>query len=423
MFDSGGETTVLQTLGAAVDSYRAQRPAGRDSDALQRELIGLRRLCDRLELHFSMLSAEYAASQEWGEDSHFLSPIQALRQVCQMTCGAVMNALTVGEQAPLISASVGSMLDGRISYTKLAMLGRTAETLRDSPTSTGFDEARLLRKAERHTVSEFRRDCTHARYAADQQGFLEEQLEGVETRSLEINPREDGDLFYIRGWLDAEGGATLRAALEPKARPCGAGDHRNRDRRLADALIELCNYSLDNGLVPQHNGQRPHVQVTTTLETLLALPGAPAGELEFGPPIAAETVRRLACDSGVVRILLGADSAVVDVGRLTRVVPAATRRALNVRDRGCVWPGCDRPAAWTQVHHVMHWTAHRGPTNVSNLVLLCHRHHFMAHEGGWQLVREADGTVLSIPPVPDYEHRIRMRDIQPSARAPDLATI
>jgi len=397
MFDSGGETTALQTLGAAVDRYRAERPVGRDAVQLQGELIELRRLCDRLELHFSILSAEYAASQEWGWESDFLSPIQALREVCQMTGGAVVNALTVGEQSAAIPSSVRSMTDGRISFTKLALLARTAKALRESPTSTGFDEARLLGKAERHTVSEFRRDCTHARHAADQQGFLDEQLEGVKTRSLEINPREDGDLFYIRGWLDAEGGATLRAALEPMARPCGAGDHRHRDRRLADALIELCNYSLDNGLVPQHNGQRPHLQVTTTLETLLALPGAPAGELEFGPPIAAETVRRLACDSSLVRILLGADSAVVDVGRMTRVVPAATRRALNVRDRGCVWPGCDRPAAWTQAHHVLHWTIHHGPTNVSNLVLLCHRHHWMAHEGGWQLVREADGTVLSIP--------------------------
>jgi uncharacterized protein DUF222 len=414
MFDSGGETTALQTLGAAVEQYRAQRPAGRKPVELQCELMGLRRLCDQLELHFSTLSAEYAASQEWGLESDFLSPIQALRDVCQMTGGAVVNALTVGEQAAALPSSVGSMMDGYISYTKLAMLARTAKALRESPTSSGFDEARLLRKAEWHSVSKFRRDCTHARHAADQRAFLEQQIDGVETRSLEIRAQEDGDLFFIRGWLDAEGGATLRAALEPMGRPCGAGDHRNRDRRLADALIELCSHSLDNGLVPQHGGQRPHLQVTTTLETLLDLAGAPAGELEFGPPIAAATVRRLACDSSVVRILLGADSAIVDVGRLTRVVPAATRRALNVRDGGCVWPGCDRPASWTQAHHVLHWTAHHGPTDLSNLVLLCHRHHWMAHEGGWQLVREADGTVLSIPPVPDFE---------PTARAPDHATV
>jgi hypothetical protein len=415
MFDSGGETTPLQTLGAAVDLYRAAPPVDREPVALECELMGLRRLCDQLELHFSRLSAQYAASQEWGGlDSEFVSPIQALRDLCQMTGGAAVNALTVGEQASALPSSVGSMMDGNISFTKLAMLARTAKALRESPTSTGFDEARLLGKAEWHSVSKFRRDCTHARHAADEKAFLEQQIDGVEIRSLEIRAQEEGDLFFIKGWLDAEGGATLRAALEPMARPCGAKDQRNRDRRLADALIELCSHSLDHGLVPQRAGQRPHLQVTTTLETLLALPGAPAGELEFGPPIAAATVRRLACDSSVVRILLGADSAIVDVGRLTRVVPASTRRALNVRDRGCVWPGCDRPASWTQAHHMLHWTAHLGPTDLSNLVLLCHRHHWMAHEGGWQLVREADGTVRSIPQVPDFE---------PTARAPDHAAV
>src|SRR5438128_12576799 len=127
MCDSGGETTALEALGTAVDRYRAAPPLARDPVLLQRELIRLRRLCDRLELHFAVLSAEYAASQEWGEDSDFLSPIQALRDRCQMTMGAVLNALTVGEHAEKIPASIGSMMEGRISFTKLATLARTAQ--------------------------------------------------------------------------------------------------------------------------------------------------------------------------------------------------------------------------------------------------------------------------------------------------------
>ena len=82
------------------------------------------------------------------------------------------------------------------------------------------------------------------------------------------------------------------------------------------------------------------------------------------------------------------------------MVSGSTRRALNLRDRHCAWPGCDRPANWTAAHHLKHWTR-GGPTDLDNLVLLCHRHHWMVHEGGWQLLKDDEGRLLTIrPPVP-----------------------
>ncbi|TME55955.1 MAG: DUF222 domain-containing protein, partial [Chloroflexi bacterium] len=104
----------------------------------------------------------------------------------------------------------------------------------------------------------------------------------------------------------------------------------------------------------------------------------------------AKAVERLACDCSVTRILLGSDSTVIDVGRSKRTVSGPTRRALNARDGHCRWPGCDRPATWSAAHHVVHWI-HDGSTNLDNLILLCHRHHWLVHEGGWQLVRSDDG--------------------------------
>jgi hypothetical protein len=206
--------------------------------------------------------------------------------------------------------------------------------------------------------------------------------------------------------LDTAGAATLRTALEPLARRNGKDDGRLRHKRLADALVEAANHVLDSDRLPQRANQRPHVQVTTTLETLRALPGAPAGGMEFAPPISAETVRRLACDCSIVRVLFGAESQVIDVGRAKRVVSAPLWRALCARDRGCVWPGCDRTASWTQAHHVIHWSNH-GPTDLSNLALLCFRHHWKVHEGGWQLVRSADGVVSAIAPPQTYLSWIR----------------
>src|SRR5256712_6426346 len=107
-------------------------------------------------------------------------------------------------------------------------------------------------------------------------------------------------------------------------------------------------HALDTGLVPQ----RTHIQVTTSLETLLGLSGAPAAEMEFSLPISAKAVERLACDCSVTRILLGSDSTVIDVGRARRVVSGPPRKGLHVRGGGRVGPGCDRPASWTSGHHL-----------------------------------------------------------------------
>lgn len=139
----------------------------------------------------------------------------------------------------------------------------------------------------------------------------------------------------------------MRTALEPLAKPAGKYDDRTRDRRMADALIDLAMHALDNGLVPQ----RTHMQVTTSLETLLGLTGSPAAEMEFSLPISSKAVERLACDCSVTRILLGSDSTVIDVGRAKRTISGPQRKALKVRDGGCTWPGCDRPVSMTEGHH------------------------------------------------------------------------
>jgi hypothetical protein len=168
-------------------------------------------------------------------------------------------------------------------------------------------------------------------------------------------------------------------------------------------------HALDSGLLPQQGSQRTALQVTTSLETLLGLCGAPAAEMEFSLPISAKAVERLACDCSVTRILLDSDSMVIDVGRAKRTVSGPTRKALNARDRHCVWPGCDRPVTWTSGHHLWHWI-HGGTSDPRNLALLCYRHHWNVHEGNWQIVRTEDGFI-TIPPPTGFE---------PPARGPDV---
>lgn len=91
-----------------------------------------------------------------------------------------------------------------------------------------------------------------------------------------------------------------------------------------------------------------------------------------------------ACDALFERVVLDAKGAVLDLGQAVRLASAAQRRAVEVRDRGCVFPGCDRPASWCDVHHVL-WFSRGGPTTVGNLALLCPVHHALVHTGQWEV--------------------------------------
>jgi hypothetical protein len=136
---------------------------------------------------------------------------------------------------------------------------------------------------------------------------------------------------------------------------------------------------------------------------LSAITGCPATAAADGPeaawtgPLTAAAARRVACDASVTRIVLDPDSLPLDVGRSTRTVPPHLRHALVVRDGGCVAEGCDRPPAWTEAHHVVHW-AEGGTTALDNLVLLCRAHHRTVHEGDWRFAQLGTRWRLIPPP-------------------------
>jgi len=130
------------------------------------------------------------------------------------------------------------------------------------------------------------------------------------------------------------------------------------------------------------------------------------GALDTGAPVDPATVRRWACDAEVVPVVLGSQSEPLDVGRLQRTVTDAMRRALNIRDGGCAFPGCDRPPRRCHAHHIRFW-GHGGDTSLDNLVLLCRHHHQVIHHGHWT-VAITDGLPWFTPPSwidPDQQPR------------------
>lgn len=365
------------------------------------DMLELSRAKDMLDLKFSEMAAAFAQTDQFASEGS-LSPIHWTRHNCHLTSGAVAGRLAVGERLDDVPESVAAMREGEIGFAHLSLIAGEAAALAEKGGGQQFDETRLLKKAREFSVGRFRNFCHHERHRNDPEGYAADQAEAVEARTLSLKVGEGG-MVWIRGVLDPEGGAVLRTALEPLAQRTGKGDTRTRDRRFGDAMIELAHHELDGGTPgtpPRGPRRRPHLQVTTTLETLLQRCGSPAGELEYSLPISARAVERMACDCSVTRFLLGADSQVIDVGRTTRRIRPAMRKALHVRDRRCRWPGCDRPASWTSGHHLEHWVR-GGPTELSNLVLLCHRHHWMVHEGGWQIVRKDDGDFVVLPPPMD----------------------
>ncbi|HKY47410.1 MAG TPA: DUF222 domain-containing protein, partial [Acidimicrobiia bacterium] len=186
-------------------------------------------------------------------------------------------------------------------------------------------------------------------------------------------------MVKVDGLFDPVTADLILTALDAAMAPPPGEDRRSGRQRRADAWADLARSFLDSGQAA--GTEKPHVIVVTDLDAL-AGHGGGTHETMSGHVLTPEQVRRYACDCTISRVVFGSDSEPLDIGRATRTVPAAMRRALNIRDRHCQHPsGCDRPARWCDAHHRQHW-ADGGPTALWNLTLLCRYHHTLEHQTG-----------------------------------------
>jgi hypothetical protein len=211
-------------------------------------------------------------------------------------------------------------------------------------------------------------------------------------------------MVVVRGRLTAEAGAVLlqaltaaREALYQRRRTNEAGDAQapSLEQQQADAIALLAETALHHGIDPGAPGERYQVVVHIDAPVLADAEAPGQSVLETGTRVSAETSQRLACDASRVIMRHDSDGSVVEVGARTRTIPPALRRALRYRDRGCRFPGCGLP--FGQGHHIRHW-AHGGPTTLSNLAMLCRRHHRAVHEEGYTVQRLPDGEL-------EFRHR------------------
>ena len=228
----------------------------------------------------------------------------------------------------------------------------------------------------------------------------------------------------LRLWakLDPDTGAHVEAALEALRREYWIDDKAVRSGRrtpvqrdadvLAYALAGLTYTDADAAAVrrlqtrvPGDNlpdeardlsRQLPPAQVSVLIG-LDALRGKTdeMGLTDAGVELPPEIVRRMACDAEIIPIILGTSGGSADAGRSRRTVPLRLRRLLVARDRHCRWPGCAEPPSRCDAHHIWHWID-GGPTNLDNLVLLCHRHHHFLHQHGYKMIPQPDGTWTTV---------------------------
>ena len=265
-----------------------------------------------------------------------------------------------------------------------------------------------------------------------------------------------GGRGVVKADFDSETMEMLHTALSALSKP-QPGDDGSRDTRpaalrRAEAFTELLRRYLNSGGSPVEGYERPHVSLLIRQEDLAAADGsnpadpdrvstseeapatddatppaaappaaAPAepslrpdpdrgayqamfgtdpvapGWMPWIGPISARSARRIACDCELTAMLIDGDGVPLKLGRSERLVSPAQRRALIARDHGCAFPGCSRPPAWTQAHHIRHWID-RGPTDLANLVLLCGQHHRVIHYDGWDIHMGTDGHPWFLPP-------------------------
>ena len=368
----------------ALDVLPAPAPLA-ELDRLGDEIAELSAHLEAATARMLDLIREFDAREGW--NIGFRSCAHWLSWRVGLDLGAAREHVRVARALSSLPRLAAALARGELSYAKLRAVTRVA---------TPETEDRLLAVARNGTAEHVERIVRGWR-RVDSKAEARDAARRHASRALHVYQDEDGTVI-IRGRLEPEVGAVVLQALSA-AREClyqqaratePAGDPPTMVQQQADALALLAETALHHGIDPGSPGERYQVVVHVDAGVLANADAPGQSVLEGGARVPAGTSQRLACDASRVMMRHDPDGRLLEVGARTRTIPPALRRALQHRDRGCRFPGCGLP--FGQGHHLRHW-AHGGPTTLSNLALLCRRHHRAVHEEGYQVDRQGDGTL------------------------------
>jgi hypothetical protein len=337
-----------------------------------------------------VLIREFDDREGWGEG--FTSCAHWLNWRTGLAMGAAREKVRVARALAELPRLSGAMRRGALSYSKVRALTRIA---------TPETETSLLDFARSATAAHVERPVrAWRRVDRIDAAVNEDEQRRHASRHLDTWVDEDG-MLVVRGRLSPEVGAVVQRALEAAAdQLCHESEDKTEvsaSQRRADAFGLLAESVLAGNLDPGAAGDRYQVVVHVNVDVLRDDAGKEQSALEDedGIHVPAQTSRRIACDASRVVMRHGPDGTVLDVGRKTRTIPPAIRRALAARGHTCRFPGCS--CRHCDAHHVRHWAA-GGPTRLDNLVLLCRRHHRAVHEEGFTVELRDDGDARFFRP-------------------------
>jgi hypothetical protein len=446
---------VVEALRAAFDRESDTRVIGLE------ELVEVRALMDRLEAQW--LSGLVEAVRKGGVQAETgLSPTDFFADRCRRSRREARGWVTTAQRLASTTLIGPRLADGTLSLSQAKEFSR----VRTKRTALLFDEheAGLLAAGAALPVDQLSTLMGQWYRTADAATADKEGTDVEERRDLFVLPVGDSE-WMLKGTLTPEQGAVVSEAIDAvtQADWDGKEETRSMGQRRADALASIARFWLDNQGKTMVHGQRPHVQVIVDVDDLVeghdhsdddddcdddeprwkssGRYTAPSGRKRRGGGMTSSgmwlngpTIDRYLCDCIMTRVLKS-ESVILDVGRPSRTVPHALRRAVIARDRHCRYPGCDRPAAWSDIHHIKYWE-NGGVHSIMNCLLLCGRHHHRVHGYGERLVLHPDGrldvtgndgiTYTSLPP-PDpgrlFNPDRPVRTIDPVRRARENAAI
>jgi hypothetical protein len=403
---------AVDPLEAALDALEALAAEGLDGmvapQLLDRTAL-LVRARNRLDAELTRTVRRCEVTQA-AEHDGLKSMASWLRGHVRLSAGEVRRLIRNGRALERLPAVAAAFAAGAVTAEQVTVVAPVAAVeVQAEAVGQGVDlaavDGTLAEVAATQAFAQLPRVAGHYLARLDADGVEPDPTGG---RSLSLARLLDGSVSG-RFELDPVGGEKVQAALESIVqadRP--AGDLRTRVQQLGDALVQLADNALAAGELPTLRTVKPHVIVRIDLDDLAEPgPGPATAETGFGALLSAARARWLACDSTISRVVFGPDGTPMDLGRSHRVVPAHLRRAVELRDRHCVFAGCEAPSHWCDVHHLLHWI-NGGETSLENSALLCERHHTKVHhgfrverppEGRWRTYRPDDTEILLAEPL------------------------
>jgi hypothetical protein len=364
------------------------------SRSLCAEIVSLCADIHRAEFRLLELIERLDASKSW---RHEAMPGCAhwLNAHCGLDLVTAREKVRIARALPDLRLIREAFRSGQISYSKVRAITRVADWR---------NEAELVEVAKANTAAHVAK-IVQGMKQVERLKESKAAFDAYRHRTFTCHTDDDGSLV-IEGRLPAEQGVLLLMALDRAMGWLFNGQpYRSRQRhdearvedmpqdvRRADALAILAEQFLSDPPVAEegiNTADRYQLAVHASAEALPEFGEIDSDDpphIENGPVLAAETVRRIACDSALIRILESGDGEPLDIGRKTRVIPPSMHRALKRRDGGCRFPGCCN-TRFVDGHHIEHW-ADGGATRLDNLVLLCRHHHRLLHEGGYYVVKD-----------------------------------